>query len=202
MVSTDPLVWLSIAWMVAGVSFLFKDNFLYRTAETCLIGVLIGHGINTALLSLRSQIIIPISTNGDFLAIIAVAIGLLTYARFVKPTFAWLGRYPTSVMYGLGAGIALTSMIKGFIIAVILNYAAMDFGIPWIIAMGGTIGILMYFVFVREHTGPWGIMARIGSSIMFMGVVGYHAAIYFYKSQPNAIERWGYFLRTALGVIK
>jgi hypothetical protein len=200
-ISTDPWVWVSVLWVIAGISFMWRDNKLYRLAESLSIGFGIGHGVNTALKTLNSQIYIPITVNGDLIAVLGLIIGLLVYVRFFVKGLGWLSRYPVSIMYGLGAGIAVTSMVKGFLIAIIVYYGTLSLGFEWIIAMLGTFGCLFYFIFMKEHKGVYGVVTKIGSAIMFMGVIGYHHAIYCYKSQPGAIERFGYIFREALQVI-
>ena len=201
MISLDPLVWISILWVFAGLSYLWGDNPLYRLAESCMIGVAIGNGLNTAILTFRTQIYVPMTTKADLLAIAGLLIGVLAYTLFLGRRFGWLTRYPTAIMYGQGAGITMTSMVGGSILAIVSYFNKMPLGIEWVIGVIIAVSILTYFVFSKEHTGAYGVLARIGQAFLYMATIGFGQIVFVYKGTPTVIERWYFILRDWLHII-
>jgi hypothetical protein len=197
--SGDIFVWLEVLWILAAISFMIRDNPVYRIMESLIVGALIGHGINTGINSLNAQILVPLGT-GDMVAILGLIIGALVYVRYFMPSLGWLGRYPTAIMYGLGAGIALTSIIKGTIVGIILSIITLPIGLEWFMSTLIFASMILYFIFVMKHEGWYAAVAKVGAIFIFFNI-GYQQGIFIFKSQPGAIERLGFIFRNALGVI-
>jgi hypothetical protein len=51
-------------------------------------------------------------TAGNYLYILAILLGLLTYARYSK-TYFWVYRYPIALVMGIGVGTAMRGLVGG-----------------------------------------------------------------------------------------
>jgi hypothetical protein len=97
---------------LAVLSFLYRDNPIYKMAESLLIGVSIGYTLvlvwSSTLVDLLFQ---PLFITGRYALLIPLALGLLMFGRF-HPKTNLLSRIPIAVMIGSGAGIAIPVMLE------------------------------------------------------------------------------------------
>lgn len=178
------------AWVATGLtlfilSFLYKDNPLFKVAEHLYVGVSVGYTIVKAYDTVILHLIIkPIVENGEWALLIPVAIGALMLTRYV-PKAAWLSRYAFAFIVGVGAGLAIPRVISSYILKQIedtvrpllmlvpgegltfswnlLNPAS---SVNTIVILAGVSSVLFYFFFSVEHTGPGKAVARTG--ILFL----------------------------------
>jgi hypothetical protein len=171
---------MEIGTIIAGLltlaiyTFLYKDNPIYRVAESWLIGLSIGYTIVIFWQSTLVDILfLPLFKEGRLLLIIPFILGLMMFSRFGK-RFNWLSRIPIAFMIGAGAGVAIPAMLyartlKQLSASVapliaeggLFNFEAM------IIALG-LLSTLAYFYFSREHTGIMGRAARLGTYFLMI----------------------------------
>ncbi len=185
-----PFETLLGAWVATGLtlfilSFLYKDNPLFKLAEHLYVGVSVGYTIVKAYDTVIVHLILkPVFEQGEVALLIPVAIGLLMLTRYA-PKAAWLSRYAFSFIVGVGAGLAIPRTISSFILKQIedtvrplvtmapgdgltftwdlLNPAS---NINTIVILLGVSSVLFYFFFSVEHTGFGKTVARTG--ILFL----------------------------------
>lgn len=178
------------AWVATGLtlfilSFLYKDNPLFKVAEHLYVGVSVGYTIVKAYDTVIVHLIVkPIVENGEWALLIPVAIGMLMLTRYV-PKASWLSRYAFAFIVGVGSGLAIPRVISSYILKQIedtirpllmlvpgegvmftwnlLNPAS---SINTVIILAGVSSVLFYFFFSIEHTGPGKTVARTG--ILFL----------------------------------
>jgi hypothetical protein len=178
------------AWVATGLtlfilSFLYRDNPLFKLAEHLYVGVSVGYTIVKAYDTVILHLIIkPIVENGEWVLLIPVAIGMLMLTRYV-PKAAWLSRYAFAFIVGVGAGLAIPRVISSYILKQtedtvrpllmlvpgegltftwnLLNPAS---SVNTIVILAGVSSVLFYFFFSVEHTGPGKAVARTG--ILFL----------------------------------
>jgi hypothetical protein len=192
--SSELGIWLAAILTLAIYSFLYKDNPVYRFAESLLVGVSVGFLLvvtfDTTLVPKAVDPLVstfPGIINGgkflDFLFIlIPVVLGLLMFARFV-PRFAWLSRIALALYTGFGAGASIPANMQSLILKQIeatirpfltINSAWGMFNA--IIILIGLISTICYFFFSKAHTGKFGKVARLGTyflMIFFGATFGY-----------------------------
>ncbi|HSN05329.1 MAG TPA: hypothetical protein VLS44_10120 [Nitrospira sp.] len=178
------------AWVATGLtlfilSFLYKDNPLFKLAEHLYVGVSVGYTIVKAYDTVLVHLIIkPIVENGELVLLVPVAIGSLMLTRYV-PKASWLSRYAFAFIVGIGSGLAIPRTISSFILKQIedtvrpllmlvpgggvtfswdLHNPASSLNV--IIILIGVSSVLFYFFFSVEHTGPGRMVARTG--VMFL----------------------------------
>jgi len=138
-------------------SILFKENVLYRFAESTAIAVAVGYGVVTTLKSLRTSTYIPL-TNGNMLVLIPLFLGVLTYLTFIKK-YAWLSLWPIGFLTGVGLGLSVRGAIQAQLIeqidATILPLTGSSTDLfNNIIIFISTIAVLYYFLFTINFKNP------------------------------------------------
>ncbi len=179
---------MDIATVVAGLltlavlSFLYRDNPVYKMAESLLIGVSIGYFLvitwNNSLMALLFN---PLFEEGRLALIGPLVLGLIMFGRFHPKTSA-LSRIPIAVMIGSGAGVAIPAMLGARTLAQmsatvepLLTGSGMP-NLSGLVVLGGVLCTLAYFYFSREHKGALGKVAQAGTwflMIFFGTTFGY-----------------------------
>ena len=96
---------------IAITSLAWRDQPVSKLAEHIYMGVVTG---NLIVMAWRNIYTIGIAkiTAGQIVFILAIALGILTYARYVKEYF-WLYRYPIALVVGIGLGTAMRGLVGG-----------------------------------------------------------------------------------------
>ena len=101
---------------LAVLSFLYRDNPVYKMAESLLIGVSIGYTLVVIWSSTLVDLLFrPLFLDGMLPLIIPLVLGLLMFGRFHRATSS-LSRLPIAVMIGSGAGVAIPAMLDARIL--------------------------------------------------------------------------------------
>ena len=167
---------------LAVLSFLYRDNPAYKMAESLLIGLSIGYFLvitwNNSLVTLLFS---PLFGEGRFSLVIPLLLGLMMFGRFHSKTAVW-SRIPIGVLIGSGAGVAIPAMLGARTMAQMSATVQPLFsgsGLPdlsVLVVLVGVICTLAYFYFSREHRGPFGQVAKLGTwflMIFFGTTFGY-----------------------------
>ena len=166
---------MDISTIIAGLltlailTFLYKDNPVYRFAESLLIGISIGYMLvivwSTTLMDLLFG---PLFIDGNLWLIIPFLLGLMMFSRF-HPKTALLSKIPIAVMIGSGAGVAIPAMLEARTlrqISATVSPLVNSAGLPEVATLTVIVGVLctlIYFYFSREHTGVLGSTAKVGT---------------------------------------
>ncbi|MBN1232051.1 MAG: hypothetical protein JXA60_01680 [Candidatus Coatesbacteria bacterium] len=122
----SPVVIIGI-WFAAGLtlciySFLYKDNVFYKIAEHVYVGSSAAYITVVAWYNIMvPQVIRPLfygdvnTGQHSFILIIPTILGILMLTRF-SSKYSWLSRIPMSIVFGMGAGMAITGVVQAFII--------------------------------------------------------------------------------------
>jgi len=179
---------MDIGTLIAGIltlailTFLYRDNPIYKMAEHLLIGVSIGYVlVVTWSNTLMDTLFEPLADGGHWWLIIPLILGLLMFARFFKGGEK-LSKIPIGFMIGSGAGVAIPAMLYNRTLkqlAATVVPLTNESGIPdftGIVVVIGVLTTLSYFYFSREHKGVMGGSAKIGTwflMIFFGTTFGY-----------------------------
>lgn len=164
---------MDVGTFIAGIltlailTFLYRDNPIYRFAESLLIGVSIGYTLVTVWNTTLMDLLFDPLGGGEVALIVPLLLGLMMFARFHDRTMA-LSRIPIAVMIGSGAGIAIPVMLEARTIRQIEDTTASlisggSFDIAALVVLAGVISTLLYFYFSREHRGALGATAKVGT---------------------------------------
>ncbi len=171
---------MTVGTLVAGLltlailSFLYRDNPIYRAAESLLIGVSIGYIlVITWTNTLVSILFAPLFSGSNLWLIIPLVLGLLMFGRFSSKTSAF-SRIPIAVMIGSGAGVAIPAMLyartlkqmSATVTPFVTESGTVNFS--GIVVVLGLLATLAYFYFSREHKGAFGKFARLGTYFLMI----------------------------------
>ena len=182
-----PIEMLVGAWVAAGLTlfiltFLYKDNPLFKFAEHLYVGISLGYTVVKGVDLFFRLVIDPVFKEGDWSRLIPVLIGLLMLSRFV-PKIAWLSRIAFAFFVGVGSGLAIPRLASSNILKQVEDtvrpLASMgvdgSLQVSWIwtdpsstlnsiIILVGVLSVLFYFFFSVEHHGP-------GRGVALTGIV-------------------------------
>ncbi len=166
--------------LVAGVltlailSFLYRDNPVYKMAESLLIGVSIGYFlVITWSNTVMDLLIVPLTRNGRWSLVVPLLLGLMMFGRFHRKTSV-LSRIPIAVLIGSGAGVAIPAMLEARTLKQVSATVSPLFtssGLPdisIIVVLLGVLTTLSYFYFSREHKGVLGTSAVVGTYFLMI----------------------------------
>ena len=190
---TDPIgTWLAALLTLAVLSFLYRDNPVFRTAESLFAGVSLGYYVGIVLdQTIRPNLIEPLvadfAKNNDLL--IAGVLGALLYMRYV-PRIGWVARYGLAVYVAYYIGVEFTRKVHGEVLPqmgrTIQPLNQWSFASPGaffnspsflaLMAILGTYSVLIYFFFSKEQgpvtrrisrVGIWFLMISFGAAFGF-----------------------------------
>ena len=184
MIFSDMMAaWTFAIFSLAILSYLWKLNYVYKIAETFAVGSLLAHTfINTWTGSIEGICLTPL-LSGQVVRIIPLVFGLLIFTRLSRP-YAWISRYPTALLAGIGIGVMFGATFDAQILTQIAMtasaFASKDIFSALVILFGMFV-TLTYFIYTKEHTGPLGISARLGRIFaMFSFGMNYAAELIWY----------------------
>lgn len=180
-------IWLATYFTLAILSFLYKDNPLFKVAESIFVGATYGYSITIVFfLYLKPKFFEPfgrlikstyqgtqILQKGDsWIILIPTVLGILLLFQLV-PRYSWLARYVLAFIFGVGIGQALIPTIKGFLFKQIEitmqplikmngDFTLNSININLIIIFIGVISVLAYFFFSFERKGVWKGLSTLG----------------------------------------
>ena len=214
-------IWIAALLTLAIYSFLYKDNPIYRFAESLLIGISVGFLLVVTFdTTIIPNALGPISQNtknifatgslssvGSFIwTLIPVILGLFMFMRFI-PGMTWLSRIALALIIGFGAGAAIPANMQSLILKQVEATARpfLDIGSLWaglnaLIIIVGLIATLIYFFFSKPHTGNFGRVAKLGTYFLMI----FFGATFGYTVMARIsllIGRLTFLLRDWLGVI-
>lgn len=154
---------------LAILSFLYRDNPVYKMAESLLIGVSIGYFlVITWTKTIMDLLVDPLFYDAKWPLVIPMALGIMMFGRFHKKTSS-LSRIPIAVLIGSGAGVAIPAMLEARIlkqVSATVGPLLTDTGMPdisVIVVLIGVLTTLSYFYFSHEHKGTLGVSAKVGT---------------------------------------
>ncbi len=155
-------------------SYLYGDNFFYKSAEHIFVGVSAGYifaitfwdQIYPNLLGRLFPSFIDAGYDFDISYIIPLILGIFMILRLV-PSLSWLARISIAYIVGMAAGLKFYVFINSNILFQIKS-SAIDFSLSYfeifnqLIILIGVICGLIYFFFSKEHKGTIGKISKLG----------------------------------------
>ena len=166
--------WLVVLMTLSIFSYLYGDNFFYKSAEHIFVGVSAGYifaitfwdQIYPNLLGRLFPSYIDAGYDFDISYIIPFILGIFMILRLV-PSLSWLARISIAYIVGMAAGLKFYVFINSNILFQIKS-SAIDFSLSYfeifnqLIILIGVICGLIYFFFSKEHKGTIGKISKLG----------------------------------------
>lgn len=188
------------------ISFLYKDNPLYKFCESFFVGISAGYWFVNIYFTVVLPKLIDKLQTGEYSYLIGGVFGVLMLLRLV-PKIGWISNWSLAFVVGSTAGINLIgylqsngmNQVKNTIIP--LWTGAPGSSISNIILVVGTFCGLVYFFFSKEHKGVFGGLAKLG--IWFLMITFGAAFGYTVMSRMSLlIGRMDFIFGTWLGLIR
>lgn len=157
------------AFFTLGIfSFLYKDNPFYKFAEAAFVGVSMGYAIPLVYINTFIPFVYrPIFVEHNFWILIPALAGSLYIFRFSK-NYSWLSRYPIvfgMAIVGMGVPLSMHASVLVQMRSAMMPIETLNSALIFI----GTVTILLYFFFSKEHKGAYGKITNIGIWYMMVG---------------------------------
>lgn len=190
---------------IAILTFLYRDNPIYKTAEYLLVGVAIGYALVIAWTSTVMDLLVEPLADGKLSLLVPLILALMMFAR-IFPKAAPVSRIPLAILIGSGAGAAIPAMLGPRILSQMDDtiFAAADPNGAFVSALVICVGLfatLSYFYFSRPQTGLLGISSKFGTyflMIFFGATFGYTVM----SRMSTFIGRAEFLLSDFLGLLK
>ncbi len=182
-------VWVAAIFTLCILSFLYKDNPFYKTAEAVVVGVSAAYWMVTGLWDVLIPNLIgklfpawvkswampgvsPIREDFWYLYFFLLLLGVMLVMR-LSPKGAWIARWPLAFIIGATAGVRMMGFIWADFISQISNtirplaaFEGEQFSLGEtlqnITLVVGVLACLVYFFFSIEHKGVVGKVAKVG----------------------------------------
>lgn len=160
-------VWLSAILTLLVFSYLIHDSFLFRLAQSLLVGTAIGYGSAVVLRTvIWDRLLVPLLQDSFFLwrnnwpLFVPLVLGLLLLTKLV-PNWGGLGNTSLGFLFGVGAALAIGGALGGALVpqlrATILAFPpapGVDNWINSLLILIGTLGALLAFRFATRLNLP------------------------------------------------
>lgn len=148
---------------------LYKDNKVFRLAETVLVGITAANGIVVTFHNyIKPTLVNDVGKDHKYWYVLPVILGLMMYARFIKPV-AWLSRVPMGFWLGIGAGYIFTRTPGVFISQIQATFLSLNTVNNFLFVLG-VVTVLSYFFFtVQADKEPMRTLSGIGKVFLLVG---------------------------------
>jgi hypothetical protein len=165
-------IWIAALLTLGIISFLYKDNLLYKISEAIFIGISAGYWFITYFWdSLYRKFWVGVH-EGDWILWGGAILGLMMLCRLFGK-IGWISRWPLAFIVGATAGLKMMVYFTTNAMAQVhdtvreMSVAVTDGGWYDIIGKGviviGVFTGLIYFYFSKEHKGAFGSAAKVGT---------------------------------------
>jgi hypothetical protein len=161
--------WLAALLTIFAFSFLYKDNPLFRFAESLFAGVSLGYYVGivlnqTLLPNLVDPMVKDFGKNWDLL--VPGLMGLMLYVRSA-PKIGWISRYSLGIYVAYYIGVEFTRKIQGEVLPQIARTmlplsSLQGTTLVSLIFIVGVYSVLVYFFFSKEQNAVTKPLARLG----------------------------------------
>lgn len=212
-------IWMSVFFTLMMLSFLYRDNPLYKFGEYTFLGVSLGYGwLRIWEITVVPYLIRPVKDAFldfhafDLVMIFWLAMGSTLFFRFSRKK-AWVANYYFAFVFAYFAGYIIPVYVQLLFVQA-SNMMQPIFQQPtffeitkWIVIIFGTFAGLMYFFFSKPHRGLLGKTARVGIIVLminfgasFGATVMGRIALFIGRAQVLA-DNWQVSIVAALMII-
>ncbi|MEO0079186.1 MAG: hypothetical protein ABIK44_00715 [candidate division WOR-3 bacterium] len=161
--------WVAATLTIAILSFLYRDNPLYKVAEHLYVGISAGFAvIYTWSFDVYPMLVEAFRTNlaqrnyvEAWILLLPALLGIAMLCRSI-PKIAWISRWPLAFTIGIGSGLGLIAAVQGYLLPQLSDTLRPLVTVNNAIMFIGVISSLVYFYFSKEHKGALGAISRLG----------------------------------------
>jgi hypothetical protein len=179
----------SFLWTILGglitlaiLSFLYRDNPIYKVAEHLAVGVSVGFMIVTQYYNVfKPKVLENIFVHGQYDYLIPLAFGVILFSRFI-PKYGWVSRWSLAFLLGAGSGVTIPQDLEGRVLqqmegsmrpllSIVPGHPGQSIvgTLAAVFLVVGTLACLVFFLFSVEHKGSVGRLAYFGRLCIMAG---------------------------------
>lgn len=160
------ITWVAALVTIGSYTYLFGDNPIYRFIEHVFIGLTAAVMTIQAILSIKTQAWIPLTTKGEYLWLLPIVGGIMLLFRLSKRQ-AWVSRIPLALMLGTATGLSViraadTELVRQLRATVVLKWTSVN-GAVYITCV---ILPMIYLIFTTNEN------TKTGAAVKWVGKVG------------------------------
>jgi hypothetical protein len=173
--SPHPGVWIAAFLTLGILTFLYRDNPVYKLCEHLFVGVSAGYWVVLTFWSVVMPNLFDPMIEGmrrgsleGWLLLIPLLLGVMLFSRFF-PKGDWLSRWPIALILGVYPALRITGFAQGDFVEQLHGTLLPFWSTPsfWVsvnnvLLVVGLVATLVFFFFSKEHTGPLGGVAKVG----------------------------------------
>ena len=171
-------VWTAVFVSFGCLSYLYRENPLFRAVEHLYVALSVGYGVSVDLWYFQNYLYNPVVYRGRWDFVIPWALIGLCYYFFFSRKYFWLYRIPIAIGIGYGTGAMLRGTVRANFVAQI-NAAIRDplFAADLFTTFNrfvlfiGTFVSIFFFIFTVEMRGPLKSANR-AARLFILGALG------------------------------
>jgi hypothetical protein len=188
-------VWLAGLFTLCILSYMYRDNPLYRFVEALIVGVSAAYAMVVAFWTglipnlfgklwpawIQSWAMPGLSSVHEdywWLYFAPLALGAMLLWR-LSPRGGWIARWPLAFVVGTTAGVRLVGYLEADFVSqiratilplIVVEEQRIDWGqsLQNCLIVFGVLAALVYFLFSVEHKGLVGRVARVGTWVLMI----------------------------------
>lgn len=173
-------LWVAVFFTLMMLSFLYRDNPLYKLGENIFLGISIGYGwVRMYNITIKPFLIRPVQDMFidfqayDITTFFWLLMGSTLLFRFSRK-YGWVANYYMAFMYAYVAGITIPLNVQNMFVYAsnlmqpIFEQPSLFEITKWAIIIFGTFAALMYFFFSKPHQGALGKAAKFGILVLMV----------------------------------
>ena len=189
-------IWTAAFMTLAVLSFLYRDNLIYKLSESVFIGVSAAYWMVVSFWTVLVPNLMgklwprltqswampglsPVHDEHWWINLVPLVLGVMLLWR-LAPRGTWISRWPLAFIIGTTAGLKLVSFLQADFMsqikASIKPLLVVDAGgsIVWLDSLSNTVllvsmlAALTYFFFSWEHRGVFGKVSRVGVLVLMI----------------------------------
>lgn len=199
-------IWVGAIYILMVYSYLYKDNPLFKFAQSTVLGGAVAHITLMAIQSVN-RLVVGGLMEGKIIYVLPIIFGVTLYARYYTE-YRWITRYGLAVITGSFVGIRLGPEISAVFIKQVkssmLSFSTANIydSIGHLIIAVFTAFTIIYFIFDKKLIPK----PSIHKKTMMLGrlalscSIGYTAGTYFITRFSFLIDRLQYLFFTWIGL--
>jgi hypothetical protein len=151
---------------------LYRENRFYRFAEFTSVAAAVGNATVIAVRYLYTTNVMPAFSGGGYLPVVLMIFSLLLFATFFRK-YSYITRLPTSILVGVGSGIALRTVVQTQVVGQIWGImlpltSGSTTPVDNLIGVIATVFVVAYFLMTRRYPGRSAAIPKVGRYFMMV----------------------------------
>lgn len=167
----EPTSILMLFFTVAVMSFVFRENPVFRFAEHTFVGFAAAHSLLLALQFIRNNAWAPLVEKGSYGYVVAFVFGAIMLSRLSRQG-RWISRWSIALIVGVAIGVGMRSVMVTDVVGNTRASMLPLNSFPNIVQVLCIVTVLYFFFMnkVGKVTETLQPVARLGRYLLMLGI--------------------------------